>query len=182
MGRPVYLLLVSLALTTHALVGQTAHYHPTPSQHQGRDIVAIVIGSSQCGFSTWPKYMAVIDPMLRTLQDEARSRGFGFTAVGVAVDEPADSGYAYLKRLAEFDEILTGRQWLNTGLVHFLWPDSTITPATPELLIIARRYSNGVLGPRAVRTERLFFAQGVDSIMAFAKRRTSTVGCCRTSA
>jgi hypothetical protein len=170
MGRLNYLLLVGLALTTHELVGQTARYRPTETRHQGRDIVAIVIGSSQCGFSTWPKYMAVIDPLLRTLQEQARARGFGFTAVGMAVDDPADSGYAYLKRLAEFDEILTGRQWLNTGLVHFLWPDSTITPATPELLILARRFSNGVLGPRSVRTERLFFAQGVDSIMAFAKR------------
>jgi hypothetical protein len=170
MTRPSYSLLIGLALTAHEGVGQGARYRPTETHHQGRDIVAIVIGSSQCGFSTWSKYMAVIDPMLRTLQDQARARGFGFTAVGVAVDDPADSGYAYLKRLTDFDEILTGRQWLNTGLIHFLWPDSTITPATPELIIVARRFDDGVLGPRGVRTERLFFAQGVDSIMAFTKR------------
>ena len=163
------LLALTLALPSGAF-GQSDRYRPSETVHEGEEVVAVVIGSSHCGFSTWPVYMAVIDPMLRSLQSQARARGLGFAAIGVAADEPADSGFAYLKRLADFDEIITGRTWFNTGLLHYVWPDSTIVPATPKLLLFARRFSDGVHSARMMTTRRLFVAEGTDSIMAFARR------------
>jgi hypothetical protein len=131
--------------------------------------VAVVIGSSQCGFSTWPVYMALVNPMLRSLQSQARAHGLQFAAIGVGVDEPADSGIAYLRRLAAFDEVVAGRGWYSTGLQHYVWPDTSVVPITPMLVLYTRQFTDGASGPRVNVRQPLRVLRGANDIAAFAR-------------
>jgi hypothetical protein len=163
--------LVAIGSGASAQQAEGVRYRPSQFQHEGREIVAVVVGSSECGWSNLEDYVALVDPMLRALQAQAEARGLGFTAIGVALDEPADSGIAYLKRLAAFDEVLAGRVWSNTGLTHFFPPGTAgQTPSTPMLLIQERQYSDGLYSPRTQDVHSSHILRGAENIMAFARR------------
>ncbi len=157
--------LAWLPLASEA-AGQTQQYSPREFSHSGHDFVAVIIGSSHCGFSTWPRFMAVVDPMLLDLRKQAHDRGALFTAIGIAVDEVGD-GLTWLSRVAKFDEVASGNTWLNAELFQFVAPGDS-APTTPTLLLLERTFSDGVDSPRQMKQVRLKRISGADSIMAFA--------------
>jgi hypothetical protein len=167
--RCLLLALVSTLAFAASATAQSTRYEPREYQHSGREYAAVVVGSSHCGFSTWEKYVEAIDPMLRSLRQQAHDRGMLFSAIGVAIDD-MDRGLEYLARLAKFDEVISGATWLNTGAIQYLWGEGQPDPATPTLVILERTFSAGVDGaPRQMNTRVVKFMTGMDDIMAFAE-------------
>src|SRR5688500_6774108 len=99
MVRRVCVALI-LSVTTMTFVfaqeKKEQRYSPRKYEHSGRENVAVVVGASGCGWSKLPKYMAVVDAMLRKLKEQAHDRGLLFTAIGIAVED-AEPGLAYLQ-------------------------------------------------------------------------------------
>ena len=160
-------LVAALSIAQPALA-QQERYTPREFRHQGHEYVAVVVGSSRCGWSNVESFVAVIDPMLRRLRDQAHDRGTLFTAIGVAVDD-VEPGLAYLQRLAAFDEVAAGNVWLNTGLREYVWGEGRAEPSTPTLVLLERRFADGLEEPLAMTTQVLKLIAGADSIVAFVE-------------
>jgi len=56
----------------------------------------------------------------------------------VALDWTPSAGIGWLKGIADFDEIIAGREWVNLGAIAYVWRDSSAVPALPQLVVLAR--------------------------------------------
>jgi hypothetical protein len=93
----------------------------------------------------------------------ASARGKRFSAIGIALDWSLPVGMEYLRGFERFDEVLIGSNWLNTGVIRYVWRDLPGPPSLPQLIVIERTIDAGdklAIGPervliRAVGKEQL---------------------------
>jgi hypothetical protein len=76
--------------------------------------------------------------MKASLEQRAAERGIRLVTVGIATDWSPDSGFAYLRGLSTFDEIVVGRGWHNMGVARYIWADSTVPPLEPQVVLLER--------------------------------------------
>lgn len=76
--------------------------------------------------------------MQEALAREAGRRQYRFASMGIAVDPLVEHGYDFLQDLGHFDEITSGRGWLNAGATTYLHRDIPGSPEVPQLLVIVR--------------------------------------------
>jgi len=73
------------------------------------------------------------------MEERAKSVGRTFVAVGISKDAGTSDGLDHLKEISEsFDEVNTGRGWLNHGLLHFLFVRHLGQAATPQIVMLKR--------------------------------------------
>jgi hypothetical protein len=116
----------------------TREYLPSYSATNGPEIVLIYIGSSSCPPSNDPNLFQAIDEIKIELRDRALAMDMGFTTLGISKDWNIESGYRHLSRSGPFDEIMTGRNWIGSGLIHYLWQGLPGVAATPQIVVIRR--------------------------------------------
>lgn len=117
--------------------GET-RYSPSFRMPANREIVLIYIGSAGCVPSNRPDLPSVVERLKLRVQAKALQSGKSFAAMGIARDwNPAD-GLGHLRKFGEFDEVTTGRNWLNTGVRKYVWEDIPGEAATPQVLIVER--------------------------------------------
>jgi hypothetical protein len=157
--------LVGLSILGAVASAQEPPFAPSYNTPAGRELVVVFISSASCVANTTPGFLEAIDPMNRALARQAEEQNLPFVAVGVTTDWSPDSGYAYLKRLSSFNEMIVGRNWYNLGAAVYIWADSTNRPMEPQVILLER---DVVPGPTAVqispdRVLRRFF--GAKDIM-----------------
>ncbi len=131
--------LVALLLSgAGSLAAQEPRYTPTHRNPGGREIVAVFLSYSRCPGNNYAGLTESVDSMNRSLARQASDRHLPFVAVGVSSDWEPDSGYAYLKRLSSFDEVIVGRNWFNLGFQHWVWADSAGQAAVPQVIVLER--------------------------------------------
>lgn len=104
----------------------------------GATIEAVFVGASTCGASRSPALPRDVKAALSLLRDSARVAGVPFSTVGVALDWVPAEGIDWLRRVADFDEIIAGKNWANLGAIDYLWRDSLTVPAMPQLIVVTR--------------------------------------------
>lgn len=62
-----------------------------------------------------------------------------FATVGVARDWSVEAGIKHLDKFGGFDEITAGRNWLNLGVLRYVWNEVPGKAATPQVLVVDRR-------------------------------------------
>lgn len=122
----------------HWALEQSGRYEPSYRISSGGELALVYIGSSRCGPSNADELPGWIDDLKVHFAEVAASRGVGFTAVGIARDWDAAAGVSHLRKFGLFDEILVGRNWLNTGLLRYVWNDLPGPAATPQLILVER--------------------------------------------
>lgn len=71
------------------------------------------------------------------VRDLARESGYFFTTVGISDMWNPTRGVEQLARFGDFDEIIAGRNWLNTGIKAYI--DDLIAPAAvPQVIVTCR--------------------------------------------
>lgn len=120
-----------------------ARYTPSEANPEGRELVAVLISDSHCVGNTYPGFLASVDSMNLALGRQAAARHLPFVAVGIATDWSPDSGFAYLKSLSTFDEVIVGRNWFNLGVARYLWADPASRAAVPQVLLLERTITPG---------------------------------------
>ena len=102
----------------------------------GPELTFVFITSSTCGPSNDPALPAVIEELKLLLQGHAASVGRGFAAVGIAKDSRVEAGLRHLKKFGVFDEVTTGRGWLNMGVLDYVYEQTPGPAATPQVLVL----------------------------------------------
>lgn len=98
----------------------------------------VFFGASACGACTMTGVRESVQGAIDSVREYARRRGAQFGAIGVSTDWSIEDGYAYLQKIERFDEIVVGRNWVNTAVVRYVWTDFPGKPALPQLLIYER--------------------------------------------
>ena len=113
-------------------------YQPSRVANDGAEIALIYIGSSGCAFSNESGLPHRLDRIKVLLQAKAAAQDRSFVTVGIAEDRSVKDGLSHLSKFGYFDEIMTGRGWLNEGIIKYVWKGSYGEPATPQLIVIDR--------------------------------------------
>ena len=160
-----------LATPLRSIHAQTnAAYKPSEENPRGRELVAVLVSYSKCVGNSYPGFVASVDSLNRALAAQAKRSGRQFVAVGVATDWDPDSGYAYLKSLARFDEFIVGRNWFNLGVAHYVWADSLGKPSVPQVILLERTITPGKKTVAVGADHVLARYQGAAAIAEWVKR------------
>ncbi len=107
-------------------------------QHGGDELVLIYVGSSNCAFSVRASLHEALQQFSRRVAERAEAQGLAFRSVGVTTDWDINEGWKHLRTVMAFDEVVVGMNWINTGLIRYLWEDLPGPPATPQVLLTRR--------------------------------------------
>ena len=141
---------------------QAADYAPSQRLPKGRELVAIYIGSTDCGPCQWPQVKSAIRAMKSLLATQAKQRGEGLTVIGAAQDWDIKQGAAFLEPLGAFDQVVIGGNWTNLAVEQFVLRDSLSDMAMPQVVLVERTVQ---LGQRVTVSEPHFLRRisgGVD--------------------
>jgi hypothetical protein len=140
---------------------QPGEYVPSKRAPDGQELALIFIGSSTCGASRHEALPAAVQRLKLEMRERALASGRSFTTLGIARDWDVDAGIEHLRRFGRFDEVIAGRNWVNTGLLRYVWEDLPGRAATPQVLVVDRRLvdRNGVEASGGVLQEERLVAR-----------------------
>ncbi|HWK90419.1 MAG TPA: hypothetical protein VNP72_10540 [Longimicrobium sp.] len=127
------------AVTLHWRTAAPAGYAPSFRAPAGREMAFVFIGASHCTPSNHESLPPAVERLKLLLRDRAARSGRSFTTLGIARDWSVDAGLAHLGKFGLFDEVVAGRNWLNVGLLRYVWEDVPGQAATPQVLVLDRR-------------------------------------------
>lgn len=113
-------------------------YLPRYVADGGAELALIYVGASGCSASNDEDLPGVVDRIKMSVMDKAATHSRNFVAVGVSQDWSVTDGVEHLSKFGEFDEIMTGRSWINAGIVKYVWENAFGEPATPQIIIVDR--------------------------------------------
>jgi hypothetical protein len=82
--------------------------------------------------------ISAVPRLLDSLRTAAAARGHLFSTIGVSTDSPP-RGIDWLKRFGDFDEVVVGRNWMNTAIVQYVWSDRADMAGMPQILLVEHR-------------------------------------------
>ena len=134
----------------------------------GREWQLILIGASTCGASTYPGLSGAVRAVHRGIADSATAAGVTFTAAGIALDWDVEAGLRFLNDYGPFDEISTGRNWMNGTAERYLFGDLAAAPSLPQLVLVERTVE--MLPGRIKRSDPVVLERkiGYEQIFAWA--------------
>ncbi len=157
-------------------ISQVAGYLPSMRLRKGTERVAIFIGSSTCGAAEDDRVVKGLPILWADLARGAREKGMSFSTIGIAVDWRVSDGMGFLQKLGWFDEVMTGRNWLNQGAYRFIFSDLAGPSSVPQILLIERDI-DPTQGTVQVLAERIVDRKvGLTEIVAWIETLRSTKG------
>lgn len=135
----------------------------------GTEIVMLVIGSSTCGASMNDSLPRIVASIATAAGNRAEAAGKQFATVGVAIDGSASAGLKFLSRIDQLDEIVAGRNWLNSAAVTYLWRDLPGNAALPQVVLIERPIEVDTKNIRVGKDSLLARVIGLDSLSLWAR-------------
>jgi hypothetical protein len=117
---------------------QAADYVPSQRLPEGRELVAIYIGSTDCGPCQWPQVKSAVRAMKSLLATQAKQRGVALTVIGAAQDWDVKRGAVFLEPLGAFDQVVIGGNWTNLAVEQFVLRDSLAEMAMPQVVLMER--------------------------------------------
>jgi len=120
----------------------TKNYQRTYSSEPGPELVLIYIGSSTCQAANSKRLPIVVDSIKIMLQNYAKSIKHNFTTIGISKDWVIKSGIEHLNKYGPFDEITTGRNWINSAIIKYVYQHFKGVPGVPQIIVLKRTLVN----------------------------------------
>ncbi|RME20759.1 MAG: hypothetical protein D6800_12835 [Candidatus Zixiibacteriota bacterium] len=131
----------------------SASYVPKWPIQSGWQLVMVYIGSSTCAASNLDIVPPAVERARLTLAKHATAAGWSFSTIGIAVDWDAHQGIEHLRAQGTFDEMIAGNNWINLGVLRYVWEEVPGHPATPSIVVLARKLQIDTVGV-SIRVER----------------------------
>ncbi len=170
--------LVSFGFSSGFLINETVGFrrkstsrtvHTASAPHAGTQLLAIFAASSTCGASRYPSLPEELRAIRKVLAADAQRNNRIFVSVGLSVDQDPWVGAEFMKQFGPFDEILSGRGWLNTGAIAFIVRDMPAQRAIPQLILVERDVQVDDLSISEVHDRLVGRKIGSDQIVSYAK-------------
>lgn len=128
-------------------------------------LVAVFISASFCGANNHPGFRSGVKSLMSELEAVAPSLGYDLVqTVGVSIDVGPDEGIEYLDQFGQFDEVVSGANWVNTGSLKYLLETNTRL-AIPQVILIRRRIDHQRRSLKVLDEEVVSVLRGVDQII-----------------
>jgi|GEM_PF-1069133 hypothetical protein len=175
------LFLIGSYLITKAINDNKSSYHALnktiySGQEVKYELQLIYIGSSNCHFCNVPAIPKSVNIIRDDLLTKSQKNGLGFSMVGISKDMVITEGLLHLSKIGRFDEVTTGKGWLNAGILKYIYGKIPGRAATPQLLVVLREYrliakkTNGNPSFRGINSEKLIARKiGVEEITSWAE-------------
>lgn len=144
----------------------------SPPISSGRELVMVFLGSTSCAPSKQPGFNLVVRKIGEQLRARAYARGRRFERVGVALSGSPKEGEEFLSDFGPFEETITGRGWLNSGAISFVWREIPGTSAVPQLIVLDRSISVSPRGIEVSPDSLIIRVTGVDRIRSWSAAGT----------
>jgi len=154
----------------YASMDTSSGYRPSARLEPGPELALIYIGSASCGASNREALPGHVEKAKLAVQEAARRSGMRFVAVGVARDLRVEAGLQHLHKFGRFDEVMTGRGWMNIGALKYIYEDHPGLAATPQLLVLERVVHFGKEGTSIANERVLARKVGTSEIETWVKR------------
>ena len=125
-------------IASRTAAAQATDYVPSNRLPEGRELVAVYIGSSDCGPCQFPQVKSAIRAMKPLLAAQARERGVALSVVGVSQDWDLKRGARFLEPLGAFDQVVIGGNWTNIAVEQFILRDSLAEMSMPQVVVVER--------------------------------------------
>jgi hypothetical protein len=109
------------------------------------EIFLVFIGAPTCPASTPDAIATTLAQVQDRVHAQTTAQNVRFARLGVAVSNGAADGVRYLEEVGEFDEVIAGGGWRNTGIHRFVDIDLPGIAMTPQVIIVRRVRRTGVL-------------------------------------
>jgi hypothetical protein len=140
----------------------------------GDEVVLMLITSSHCAYCTDAELASLVREAAVSLRRAALGHEATLVSIGVALNWIPGEGWRFLERIMNFDEVVIGRNWLNSKIVELGWsyPDAEMT--IPQIVVYKQTVVAPVESRRASisRPEVIVRVIGPDAI-----RRWVEAGC-----
>ena len=137
----------------------------------GDQYVLVFLGGAGCGMCNTPDLPGMVRAVVDSVSTYASTHGKQFSSIGVSLDWSLPVGMEYLEGIHTFDEVIIGSNWLNTGVVRYVWRDLPGQPSIPQVIVLERTIQVGestfTVGPEQVLTRAI----GVEQISEFSTAR-----------
>lgn len=114
-------------------------YVPNFENPEGWELAMVYVGSSNCAPSNVDYLPSAVKKLKRRLRKRAESAGYSFATIGVARDWKVDEGINHLHKFGTFDAITSGRNWLNYGVIRFMYTRYPGEAGTPQVVVVSRQ-------------------------------------------
>lgn len=143
----------------------------------GDEYVVYFISSTFCIANREPRFHEAVREMMGSVRARAEAESRTVALAGVSVDVSAAEGIRYLSDFGEFDEIVSGSNWLNTAMVHLVWRGEMGPPTIPQVIVVRRQIDRSDrttlrMGP----DEPVMQVVGTDAFQAWVAAGTPLVG------
>jgi hypothetical protein len=102
----------------------------------------IYLTNSSCNFSSNEDVIYAINSLNDLIEEKANGYGISFSSLIISVDENSYVGIDHISKYDSFDEISTGKGWLNTNVID-LFEDQTVSfKIVPQILVTVRIFSS----------------------------------------
>ena len=101
-------------------------------------LLAVYVGSTGCGYGRDPELRAALQSMHAKLRAQAEVGEWRLSIAAVALDASPDSGFAYLKGLGPWNEMVVGGNWGNLGAETHIWRPADGVSSIPQIIVLER--------------------------------------------
>jgi len=129
------LVVLGLLLSASVAFAQEPHYEPSYEVPNGPAVVFVYLGSYDCGPCHDPALKEAVEKAKLLLAERAKAEGKAFMAIGTSLGWDVEKGLGFLRDTGHFDELIVGRNWLNSAALTYLWGDKAAQPALPGIVV-----------------------------------------------
>ena len=114
------------------------------AKQDGLQLVAYVVAASDCGWSSTPAMMQIVGSIRDSLVVGLDPTYSSVRVVAVVLDDSVSAGWKFVSALSggrperSFDQVVLGGSWLNETLQRWIWRDSLVDAASPQVFLVAR--------------------------------------------
>lgn len=136
-------MVASASSSWYQRAGKPAAEEPTHpiSYAAGRQILFVYIGSETCGFSREAGFQAIVRTAQMRVAQQARANKQAFSSLGVSAGQSSLLGIKYLADFGPFDEVISGRGFLNTAAMKYFFDEFAGDASFPQILVVQRDLS-----------------------------------------
>jgi hypothetical protein len=105
---------------------------------EGEELLLVFIGASTCLASNDSRLPRWVEGAKASVAAKAEAAGLGFATAAIGLDRDATVGTRFLRKFGRFDEVSSGRAWVNMGAARYLFETLPGAAATPTVLVSQR--------------------------------------------
>ena len=103
-----------------------------------KELNLVYIGASWCKPCVQDSLKQALEEAKITFYERAKEMDMNYSVIGAANNQSVQKGWDFLNNSGYFDEVVIGKQWINSGSLEFIMKPKDVKPAIPQIIVFSR--------------------------------------------